>query len=84
MSVPTAKEFAEDKFMDEESGFSFHSLSIVDRTQVTRVMIEFARMHVQEALKAEQQRIRIKSKGFVDTTEEEKAILNVYPLSNIK
>jgi len=68
MSVPTAKEFLKEKG---------HHLTTAD-------MIEFTKMHVQEALKAEQQRIRIKSKGFVDTTEEEKEILNVYPLSNIK
>ncbi len=51
---------------------------------IKNLMIEFARMHVKAVLEAEKQRVRMNSKGFVDTEKEEKEIDNIYPITNIK
>jgi hypothetical protein len=52
MNIPTAEEIAIKNFMDMESGFSFdHSLHKLQKKFITNAMIEFAKLHVEAALK---------------------------------
>jgi hypothetical protein len=48
---------------------------------IAPIMIEFAQLHVAEALK---QASLTRRNGFYDSEKEEKEILNAYPLTNIK
>jgi hypothetical protein len=48
---------------------------------IAPIMIEFAQMHVMEALK---EASLTRRNGFYDSEKEEKEILNAYPLTNIK
>jgi hypothetical protein len=55
---------------------------IVGMTElISPIMIEFAQLHVEEALKKASLTRR---NGFYDSEKEEKEILNAYPLTNIK
>ena len=75
----TAKEIAIESFMEEESGFSFEHLSVVDRSQVIFAMKRFAQMHCKAQAEA------IIKIGYSDWVEDpEKAIQEAYPLTNIK
>jgi len=50
--MKTAVEFAHESFMEMESGFSFeYSMHQVNKQQTKRAMIDFAKMHVVEALR---------------------------------
>ena len=72
----TVEEFLEqENYPDSLSGGTLHY-----------VMIEFAKLHVEAALKEASEKAYFRdSNGFICTTEEnKKSILNAYPLKNIK
>jgi hypothetical protein len=82
MSIPTAEEFLKEYNNHDHSkseGCSCRHRDIV-------ALREFAKLHVEAALKAASRKAYFRdSNGFVCTTEEnKKSILNAYPLSNIK
>ena len=70
--IPTAEDFLFDNF----EGGAINP----------NILIEFAKLHVEAALKAASEKAYFRdSNGFVCTTEENKeSILNAYPLENIK
>jgi hypothetical protein len=71
--VPTAIELIENKFPNNDGVFVLRNIE--------EFMIEFAQLHVKEALK---QASLTRRNGFYDSEKEEKEILNAYPLTNIK
>lgn len=76
MSIPTAEEFLI-IFPDTESGFK---LSDIEVKLYSKKMIEFAKLHVQEALK-EASEI---ADDWENSGELAPEILNAYSLENIK
>lgn len=88
--ILTAEEFAKEKFMEEESGYSFNNLNKIDQVQIKRVMIEFAKLHVTQALKVASENAQIETKRPNPYTDESyqrvkpDSILNAYPLEKIK
>jgi hypothetical protein len=71
--VPTAIELIENKFPNNNGVFVLRNIE--------EFMIEFAQLHVEEALKKASLTRR---NGFYDSEKEEKEILNAYPLDKIK
>ena len=73
MNIPTAEDF-----------FAEHCVEI-DST-VAKQMIEFAKLHVEAALKEASEKAYYRdTNGFIETSSENKqSILNSYPLTNIK
>ena len=100
--MKTAEEFLKDKFRkiylshpesfkDKISEKIYLELHVTGRVNGTEqnypeMMIEFAKMHVQEALKQALENIPClgSSTDIASYEEVEKAILNCYPLENIK
>lgn len=77
--IPTAKKFIDTKFSKNGNVLSIGSAE--------KIMIEFAKLHVQKALKKVDETISIQISrcyecGGVDSLEQ--SILNIYPLDNIK
>lgn len=71
--------------------FMLDTLESMDQQEVERAMIEFAKMHVEAALKEASEKSCIKANTqqgdfmFIDDFEVNKeSILNAYPLENIK
>ena len=79
--IPTAEEFLNKKkypLFNENGGLGIH--------YVKEAMIEFAKLHVEAALKeAEKETIKYISKTIIELNMYNKnSILNAYPLTNIK
>ncbi len=74
--LPTAEEFID----------SFHSDTDDDLHEgVRKMMIEFAKLHVEAALKAASEEAHTKDVPYTDDVEvDKKSILGAYPLKNIK
>ena len=74
--IPTAKEFID---MNSQNG------SLID---LEKIMIEFAKLHVEMALKEASEnaelKYRINDISCNDKILDKKSILNAYPLTNIK
>jgi hypothetical protein len=75
--IPTAEEFLKDKLSEIHEKEIFEDLlQKMFTVDVSEVMIEFAKLHVEAALNA-----ACESEGYdID----ENSILNAYPLTNIK
>ena len=87
--IPTAEEFAKESFMDMESGFSFHyNYDNISQHLIKKAMIEFAKMHVEAALKqaAHESQCYNKAKfpGDQNWVVDIESILNSYSLDKIK
>ena len=94
MSIPTAEEF----FFDYSIDYEYDNLSVNCKQEITHKAIEFAKLHVQAALKEASQNISmIKECGNKDdnnclavfcynclTIVDNDSILNAYPLTLIK
>lgn len=88
MSLPTANEKLKSTFYNG----SFIEIHSGDADYIMEIMIEFARLHVEEALKQASENFKMKFKVDIaelhmndDWTEVDKSsILNAYPLENIK
>lgn len=71
---------------DEESGFRFQSFIKTHQSLIKKAMVEFAKLHVEAALKAVSENAEIVCDPYelgiqwVNTN----SILNSYPLENIK
>lgn len=80
--IPTAKEYW------DSSEENFQDMSLGRNEFPTRVMVEFAKLHVKAALKAASEKAdaynKPKFKGDVNPTVDLDSILNAYPDSNIK
>lgn len=72
--IPTAKDFA----WNQEEDFKT-ILTEINYQEVYKLMIEFAKLHVEAALKAAS-----KQDYVLDSDKAQKSILNAYPLTNIK
>lgn len=68
--IPTAKELF-NKMLEEN-----------DECMSTETMIEFAKMHVEEALKQASEQVYVSDTVFCEIDRD--SILNAYPLENIK
>lgn len=77
METPTAEEF-----------LPKNSNGMYSRNEVETAMIEFAKLHVEKALKEASQQAEISNKpkfsGDYNLVVDEDSILNSYPLENIK
>lgn len=75
-TVPTAEEFLESRVFNKT------------KEQITIIMIEFAKFHVEAALKNAYEKAEItnkpKFKGDYNPIVDEDSILNAYPVENIK
>lgn len=83
-NIPTAKEFLKSKgYSDEEV---YNNFGENQGFEISWFMIEFAKLHVQVALKEALESIPcLGSSTDIATYEEiEYAVLNAYPLENIK
>ena len=96
----TAEEFLKDKFRkiylshpesfkDKISEKIYLELHVTGRVNGTEqnypeMMIEFAKLHVTEALKEASEKAEIEDLSYDDRIVNVKSILNAYPLENIK
>ena len=72
--IPTAEEFLK----RDESG-------VYNEVDITKTMIEFAKLHVEATLRAAVLEAHTKDVPYTDDVEvDENSILNSYPLKNIK
>ena len=81
--IPTADEFAEnyDLLYNEYQGCH------IRLDELSRFAIEFAQLHVTQALKAASEKAITQDNSWglgVDTIVDKESILNAYPLTNIK
>jgi D-aminopeptidase len=51
---------------------------------VKKAMIEFAKLHVEQALKAASENVIVHDDAFKEAEVDKDSILNAYPLTNIK
>ena len=96
----TAEEFLKDKFRkiylshpesfkDKKKKKIYLELHVTGRVNGTEqnypeMMIEFAKLHVTEALKEASEKAEIEDLSYDDRIVNVKSILNAYPLENIK
>lgn len=74
----TAQEF----FADTDE---FEKIETREQEKVCiKAMIEFAKRHVQEALKQASEKVKIQDKPFMSPHVDKDSIINAYPLDNIK
>jgi negative regulator of sigma E activity len=90
-NIPTAEELLLAVVIDNNNSFDLNDFKIT--SDVTKAMVEFAKIHVQEALKQASQNVKTKEEwwqdngnpnGFSYTAVDRDSILNAYPLTNIK
>lgn len=77
--MKTAEEFLQDTVIENNNSFDIVS-DLKITSDVTKAMIEFAKMHVQAALQKVVDKIDVEDVINDDNT----SILNAYPVSNIK
>jgi hypothetical protein len=84
--IPTAEQIVIDNFMEVESGFSYeYSLHDLQKIFIKKAMIEFAKLHVEQALKEASKKAKMRLEEYRDDWYiDEKSILNAYSLENIK
>lgn len=94
--LPTAEEFCKDSTYDAE--YDGEVFEVVDKDKCIENMIEFAKLHVEAALKAASEKSLIKVSNYkgshtteelsvddyTDATVDKDSILNSYPLEKIK
>jgi hypothetical protein len=87
--IPTAEEFCKDSTYDAE--YDGEVFEVVDKDKCIENMIEFAKLHVEAALKeaSEKAKIRYDYSGntgseYCDEFVDIDSILNSYPSENIK
>jgi hypothetical protein len=80
--IPTAEEFIQE--LQTEQGEQEYTL--LYKIDVPKKMIQFAKLHVEAALKEASEKAYYRdTNGFIETSSENKqSILNSYPLTNIK
>ena len=78
--IPTAKEFIDENWRGKGLGLDIKGL-----------MIEFAKLHVKEALETASKKAKTKNEWegntgseYCDTVVDRESIINAYPLDNIK
>ena len=86
--IPTAAELAEEMFIKDKGSYSSFNRVGFTGLQLTKVAIEFAKLHVEEALKAAS-KVELTDcvdyqSGDISYYQNETGILNAYPLTNIK
>ncbi len=88
--IPTAEEFLTKIVVDNNNSFDIKESSDITN-DVTEAMIEFAKLHVEAALKAASEKAKTKNKWdgntgseFCDTVVDSESILNAYDLNQIK
>ncbi len=80
--IPTAEELLKNNFLLIENDKTCEAHTHL----VVKQMIEFAKLHVEAALKEASEKAYYRdTNGFIETSSENKqSILNSYPLTNIK
>ena len=84
--MKTAEVILENEWNKNKNNCPFNEIYIGEKIAINNAMIEFAKMHVQEALKQALESIPcLGSSTDIPLIEEvEKAVLNAYPLDLIK
>jgi hypothetical protein len=96
-NIPTAAELAEEMFIKDKGSYSSFNRVGFTGLQLTKVAIEFAKLHVEAALKVASEKAEIHSSSGSNYYREfeegirndtiwipANSILNAYPLTNIK
>ena len=77
--IPTAENFFEE--WCNKKGYT----SIDEADDIHECMIEFAQLHVKQALQKASENAYFRIDGFVESSKEnQNSILNAYPLTNVK
>lgn len=88
--IPTAEEFLQDSFTISHFYNDKYNRMSCFSDDVQKAMIEFAKLHVEAALKVASEKAKVKITqgdfGVFDTKPsiKKKSILNAYPIENIK
>jgi hypothetical protein len=89
-NIPTAEEFIRKEY--DKSGDSLESINC-EGHHVQFMLVEFAKLHVEAALKEASNKALLKDEGryvlgdedwHEDLVVDKKSILNAYPLTNVK
>ena len=83
-SIPTAEEFLQDSFTISHFYNDKYNRMSCFSDDVQKAMIEFAKLHVEEALKEASENAESYVIGGLTSEVERSSILNAYPLENIK
>jgi hypothetical protein len=88
-NMPTAEEFLKDKLSEiHEEDIFVDLLQKMFKVDVTEIIIEFAKLHVEKALKEASENAKIIDVGIdysiIKWVADKDSILNSYPLENIK
>ena len=78
-NIPTAEEFLS-TYSIEYGDSKNNSRAIVKASEATNALIEFAKLHVTEALEAASKSVKY-NRPYIEVKD---SILNSYPLENIK
>jgi hypothetical protein len=80
--IPTAEEFINSNLNPQRSG----RIDIIEIEHSVRIMIEFAKLHVEAALKAASENVKLTYDHYDDMAAyvDRNSILNAYPSDNIK
>lgn len=80
---------AEEFFFDYSIDYEYDNLSVNCKQEITHKAVEFAKLHVEAALKKVSEKAAININGFIQDYDEnlcvdKNSILTSYPLKNIK
>lgn len=80
---------AEEFFFDYSIDYEYDNLSVNCKQEITHKAVEFAKLHVEAALKKVSEKATININGFIQDYDEnlcvdKNSILTSYPLENIK
>jgi hypothetical protein len=80
--LPTAEEFIEQYLRGDRVHDDINK--VVDEEEAIEAMIEFAKLHVEKALKNASEDVELETYGNFGNSVNKDSILNSYPLENIK
>ena len=80
--LPTAEEFIEQYLRGDRVHDDINK--VVDEEEAIEAMIEFAKLHVAQALKEASEDVELETYGNFGNSVNKNSILNSYPLENIK
>jgi len=80
--LPTAEEFIEQYLRGDRVHDDINK--VVDEEEAIEAMIEFAKLHVEAALKNASEDVELETYGNFGNSVNKDSILNSYPLENIK
>ena len=88
MENKTAEEFLENEWNKNKNNCPFNEIYIGEKIAINNAMIEFAKYHVQKSLEEASTVAEGVAHQYIEVAEDEEynkeAVLNAYPLENIK